>query len=84
MSPSLCKFALTTHVLLRSAGSACAGEIRDNVLAALISFMYTQTLDPRGALSQRHHIVGLRDPSPVLHSGLAVLALTREHNVVYV
>jgi hypothetical protein len=35
-------------------------------------------------LSPRHRIVGLRDPSPVLHSGLAVLALTREHNVVYI
>ena len=55
------------------------------VLAAIILFMYTQTLDQRGALARDTtlSIEGLRDPSPVLHSGLGVLALTREHNVVY-
>lgn len=47
------------------------------VLAAIILFMFTQTLDQLGALARDTtlSIDELRDPSPVLHSGLAVLAL---------
>lgn len=47
------------------------------ILAAIILFMYTQTLDQLGALARDTtlSIEELRDPSPVLHSGLAVLAL---------
>ena len=47
------------------------------VLAAIILFMYTQTLDQLGALARDAtlSIDELRDPSPVLHSALAVLAL---------
>jgi hypothetical protein len=47
------------------------------ILAAIILFMYTQTLDQLGALARDTtlSIDNLRNPSPVLHSGLAVLAL---------
>lgn len=47
------------------------------VLAAIILFLYTQTLDQLGALARdlSLSIDELRNPSPVLHSGLAVLAL---------
>ena len=47
------------------------------ILAAIILFMYTQTLDQLGALARDPalSIDELRNPSPVLHSGLAVLAL---------
>ncbi len=47
------------------------------VLAAIILFMYTQTLDQLGAMARDTtlSISALRNPSPVLHSGLAVLAL---------
>lgn len=47
------------------------------ILAAIILLMYTQTLDQLGALARDTtlSIDELRNPSPVLHSGLAVLAL---------
>lgn len=47
------------------------------ILAAIILFMYTQTLDQLGALARDTtlSVDQLRNPSPVLHSGLAVLAL---------
>ena len=47
------------------------------ILAAIILFMYTQTLDQLGAMARDTNlsINDLRNPSPVLHSGLAVLAL---------
>ena len=47
------------------------------VLAAIILFMYTQTLDQLGAMARDTSlsIDALRNPSPVLHSGLAILAL---------
>ena len=47
------------------------------ILAAIILFMYTQTLDQLGAQARDTtlSIDQLRNPSPVLHSGLAVLAL---------
>ena len=47
------------------------------ILAAIILFMYTQTLDQLGALARDTTLSfdDLRNPSPVLHSGLAVLAL---------
>ena len=47
------------------------------VIAAIILFMYTQTLDQFGALARDTSlpIDALRNPSPVLHSALAVLAL---------
>ena len=47
------------------------------VLAAIILFMYTQTLDQLGAIARDTilSINELRNPSPVLHSGLAVVAL---------
>ena len=47
------------------------------ILAAIILFMYTQTLDQLGAMARDSTLSlnNLRNPSPVLHSGLAVLAL---------
>lgn len=47
------------------------------ILAAIILFMYTQTLDQLGALARDASlpIDALKNPSPVLHSALAVLAL---------
>ena len=47
------------------------------ILAAIILFMYTQTLDQLAALARDTSlpIDALKNPSPVLHSGLAVLAL---------
>ena len=47
------------------------------IVAAIILFMYTQTLDQLGALARDSSLPlnDLRNPSPVLHSGLAVLAL---------
>ena len=50
-----------------------AGEIRDNRPGCNHLFMYTQTLDQLGALD-RDTTLSI-DASPVLHSGLAVLAL---------
>ncbi len=46
-------------------------------MAAIILFIYTQTLDQLGAIARDTtlFISALRNPSPVLHSGLAVLAL---------
>jgi hypothetical protein len=54
-----------------------AGEIRDNRLGCNHLVYVTQTLDQLGALARDTtlSIDELRDPSPVLHSGLAVLAL---------
>ncbi len=47
------------------------------ILAAIILFMYTQTLEQLGALARDPALSlnELRNPSPVLHAGLAVLAL---------
>jgi hypothetical protein len=47
------------------------------VLAAIILFMYTQTLEQLGAMARDTTLTinDLRNGSPVLHSGLAVLAL---------
>lgn len=47
------------------------------VVSALILFVYTRTLSHLGALAADGSLsVGeLRNPSPVLHSGLALLAL---------
>ena len=47
------------------------------VLAAIILFMYTQTLEQLGAMARGTTLTinDLRNGSPVLHSGLAVLAL---------
>ena len=47
------------------------------ILAAIILFMYTQTLDQLGALARDTSLTidALRNPSPILHSALAVLAL---------
>lgn len=47
------------------------------VLAAVILFMYTQTLEQLGVMARDTTLTinELRNPSPVLHSGLAVLAL---------
>ena len=47
------------------------------ILAAVILFMYTQTLEQLGVMAQDTTLTinELRNPSPVLHSGLAVLAL---------
>lgn len=47
------------------------------VLAAIILFMYTQTLEQLGAMARDSTLTidDLRNGSPVLHSGLAVLAL---------
>ncbi|HZI62533.1 MAG TPA: hypothetical protein VFD62_17595 [Pyrinomonadaceae bacterium] len=47
------------------------------VLAAVILFMYTQTLEQLGATARDTTLTidALRNGSPVLHSGLAVLAL---------
>ena len=47
------------------------------IVAAIILFMYTQTHDQLGALARDSSLPlnDLRNPSPVLHSGLAVLAL---------
>lgn len=47
------------------------------VVAAIILFMYTQTLEQLGAMARDSMLTinDLRNGSPVLHSGLAVLAL---------
>ena len=47
------------------------------ILAAVILFMYTQTLEQLGVMARDTTLTinELRNPSPVLHSGLAVLAL---------
>lgn len=47
------------------------------VVAAIILFMYTQTLEQMGAMARDTTLTinDLRNASPVLHSGLAVLAL---------
>lgn len=47
------------------------------VLAAVILFMFTQTLEQLGVMARDTTLTinELRNPSPVLHSGLAVLAL---------
>ena len=47
------------------------------VVAAIILFMYAQTLEQLGAIGARQYVDDQRfkEWSPVLHSGLAVLAL---------
>ena len=47
------------------------------VVAAIILFMYTQTLEQLGTMARDPTLTinGLRNGSPVLHAGLAVLAL---------
>jgi hypothetical protein len=47
------------------------------VVSAIILFMYTQTLEQLGAMARDAALTinDLRNGSPVLHSGLAVLAL---------
>lgn len=47
------------------------------VFAAIILFIYTQTLEQLGIMAQDSTLTidDLRNGSPVLHSGLAVLAL---------
>lgn len=47
------------------------------IVATVILFMYTQTLEQLGVMARDTALTidELRNPSPVLHSGLAVLAL---------